>query len=91
MWGLELREPLDALVTGQRVQVETTWTTVHGLASERLDEADHIVSGAGLLRVGGRVLDNWRSNASADPGSSKRATRVRDRRRSARLHLARCR
>jgi exopolysaccharide biosynthesis protein len=41
------------------VSVETAWTALHGLRDDRLNAADSIVNGAGLLRVKGRVLTGW--------------------------------
>jgi len=57
--GLSLPDALAALNPGVRVTVTTTWTTVNGLSAKRLDTADHIVNGAGLLRQKGRVLVDW--------------------------------
>jgi len=58
--GLELPDDLALLEEGTRVAVEPVWKTVHGLSSSRLDEADHIVNGAGLLKRGGEAMTNWR-------------------------------
>jgi len=33
---------------------------VHGLSSSRLNEADHVVNGAGLLKRSGQAMTNWR-------------------------------
>lgn len=57
--GLELPAELQSLVVGTVVRVDTHWTTVHGLDGERLDTADHVVNGAGLLRVRGRQVTAW--------------------------------
>lgn len=57
--GLELPEALQRLVPGVVVDVRRVWTSVHGLEHERLESADHIVNGAGLLRRGGVLLTNW--------------------------------
>lgn len=57
--GLELPAPLDSLVPGVSVDVRRIWTAVHGLASARLESADHVVNGAGLLRRGGVAITNW--------------------------------
>ncbi len=57
--GLDLPDALQALVPGVEVTLTTVWTTVHGLEASRLDTADHVVNGAGLLRVRGRQLTAW--------------------------------
>ena len=57
--GLELPEPLRLLVPGVTLELRRNWTSVHGLGSDRLESADHVVNGAGLLRRGGVVLTSW--------------------------------
>jgi hypothetical protein len=57
--GLELPAELEALVPGAAVEVRRVWTSVHGLESDRLESADHVVNGAGLLRRGGVALTSW--------------------------------
>jgi hypothetical protein len=57
--GLALPFDLAALKVGTRVGLETSWATANGLAAKRLDLADHIVNGAGLLRLAGRQLRDW--------------------------------
>jgi hypothetical protein len=57
--GLTLPEALQALVPGVEVDFEVAWTTLNGMSPDLLERADHVVSGAGLLRVNGRSLDNW--------------------------------
>lgn len=57
--GLDLPPALEALVPGVTVEVRRVWTSVHGLESERLESADHVVNGAGLLRRGGVPITNW--------------------------------
>jgi hypothetical protein len=57
--GLELPEPLQALVPGMAVDVRRVWKSTHGLEADRLESADHVVNGAGLLRRGGVALTNW--------------------------------
>jgi phosphodiester glycosidase len=59
--GLDLPESLNALQVGTVVSFETTWTTVNGLPIDRLEQADHIVNGAGLLRLHGATLANWQT------------------------------
>ncbi len=57
--GLELPDQLRVLEPGVTLEVRRTWTSVHGLESDRLESADHIVNGAGLLRRGGVSLTSW--------------------------------
>lgn len=57
--GLDLPAPLDSLVPGVSVEARRIWTSVHGLTGARLESADHVVNGAGLLRRGGVVMTNW--------------------------------
>lgn len=57
--GLDLPAPLEALMPGVSVEVRRVWTSIHGLESARLESADHVVNGAGLLRRGGVVITNW--------------------------------
>jgi exopolysaccharide biosynthesis protein len=58
--GTTLPDALTALVPDVRVTFATTWKSVNGLSSADLDEAHHIVNGAGLLRREGRVVTDWR-------------------------------
>jgi len=57
--GLDLPESLRLLVPGATLEVRRTWTSVNGLESDRLESADHVVNGAGLLRRGGVAITNW--------------------------------
>jgi hypothetical protein len=57
--GVELPEPLRALEVDARVEFQTVWRTERGLPPSRLDGADHIVNGAGLLRRDGHAFDDW--------------------------------
>jgi hypothetical protein len=68
--GVALPADLAALTVGTRVQLETSWTTINGLPTRRLDTADHIVGGAGLLRLGGRQLTDWTIEALSGPAFS---------------------
>ena len=65
--GLELPDDLAALAVGATVTFEPVWKTVHGLAPRRLDEADHVVNGAGLLRRYGVPITNWREAENLNP------------------------
>ncbi len=58
--GLDVPDDLAKLAVGTRVTPATAWKTVHGLSPKRLDEADHVVNGAGLLKRKGVTVTNWR-------------------------------
>lgn len=57
--GLDLPAPLRGLVPGVVVELRRVWTAVHGLEHERMESADHVVNGAGLLRRGGVAMTSW--------------------------------
>jgi exopolysaccharide biosynthesis protein len=57
--GLDLPEPLAALTFNSTVTFETRWTSRGELPIERLDQADHIINGAGLLRRRGVPVSDW--------------------------------
>jgi hypothetical protein len=57
--GVDLPDELAALDVGMAVGFHANWRTERGLSTARLDAADHIVNGAGLLRWAGRVIDDW--------------------------------
>jgi hypothetical protein len=57
--SVDLPESLDGLVDDATVRPETEWTSLNGVSADRLNAADHIVNGAGLLRLGGRPLTSW--------------------------------
>ncbi|HYN10750.1 MAG TPA: phosphodiester glycosidase family protein [Vicinamibacterales bacterium] len=65
--GLELPDELGALDVGTAVTFETTWTAANGLPTARLEQADHIVNGAGLLRVNGVTPSNWQTHERLVP------------------------
>jgi hypothetical protein len=67
--GLEPTEALAALVPGVTVTVDTAWRSLNGVDAARFDQADHIVNGAGLLKIGGRVPSNWESGEGLNPTS----------------------
>jgi hypothetical protein len=60
--GLELPDELGALAVGTPVRFETTWKSANGLDTAKLDHADHIVNGAGLLRLNGVTPTNWQTH-----------------------------
>ena len=57
--GTDLPADLAALTAGTRVTLRAHWTTTFGMSGSRLDSAESIVGGAGLLRVKGRSLADW--------------------------------
>jgi hypothetical protein len=65
--GAAVPAGLAALAPAQRVTLETMWKTVNGLSPKRLESADSIVNGAGLLRRKGHVLANWQDAESLNP------------------------
>jgi hypothetical protein len=65
--GLELPDALASLDIGTALSFETTWTTVNGLPAVRLEEADHVVNGAGLLRLNGVTPANWQTHERLAP------------------------
>lgn len=65
--GLDLPRELQRLDVGTVVHVATHWTTVHGLEGARLDSADHVVNGAGLLRVRGKQITAWDEERLSGP------------------------
>lgn len=65
--GLDPPEPLSALQIGTRVTFQTTWTTVNGLSSRHLNEAAHVINGAGLLKLRGKTPTNWRAAENLNP------------------------
>lgn len=65
--GLDPPEELKRLEDGTPVSLATHWTTVNGLDPERLDTADHVVNGAGLLRVRGRQVVSWENERLSGP------------------------
>ena len=67
--GLDLPPDLEALVVGTRVTFEPAWKTINGLSPDRLDEADHIVNGAGLLKRNNQAITNWREVENLAPAT----------------------
>jgi hypothetical protein len=65
--GLDLPEALAALAPGVQVSFEIAWATLNGVSSRRLNAADDVVAGAGLLRRNGHVLDNWLTVENLSP------------------------
>ncbi len=65
--GLDLPEELAALTTGTTVEFKITWRTINGTPASRLNAAEHIVTGAGLLRLKGRPVSNWQEVESLNP------------------------
>lgn len=65
--GLELPDELGALDVGTRVTFETAWKSANGLPIARLERADHIVNGAGLLKLNGETPTNWQTHERLVP------------------------
>jgi hypothetical protein len=65
--GLELPDELGALDVGTSVSFETAWTAANGLSTARLEQAEHIVNGAGLLRLNGVTPTNWQTHERLVP------------------------
>lgn len=65
--GIELPAELKRLSTGATVSLDTHWITVNGLESDRIGTADHVVNGAGLLRVKGRRITTWEIERLSGP------------------------
>jgi hypothetical protein len=65
--GLELPAELTRLTPDTTVALDTHWTTVNGLESARISTADHVVNGAGLLRVKGRQITEWDAERLSGP------------------------
>jgi len=65
--GLNPPEGLANLAVGVEVEIATTWRTLNGVSAGHLNDADDIVTGAGLLRVKGRVLNNWQQAENLNP------------------------
>jgi len=58
---------LAALSPGVAVTIAATWRSVNGRGPADFDQADHIVNGAGLLRLGGRTPANWTTDEGLNP------------------------
>lgn len=57
--GVDLPAELQRMTVGTTVSLDTHWTTINGLEPERIGTADHVINGAGLLRVKGRRMTTW--------------------------------
>jgi hypothetical protein len=63
--GTTLPPALASLSNDVVVTMTTTWRSTWGVPAADLDAAETIVGGAGLLRRGGTVLRDWKSEALA--------------------------
>jgi hypothetical protein len=61
--GVSVPPPLSELTVGTVLQLETQWRTSRGLPSKILEDADHVINGAGLLRWQGNIVSEWASEA----------------------------
>ena len=65
--GVSPPPPLASLSPATRVDLIKTWRAINGLSDKRLDSADAVVNGAGLLRLKGRTLTNWQAAENLSP------------------------
>jgi hypothetical protein len=65
--GLDPPAALAALARGTRVSLPISWTTRLGLSSKFLDQAHHVINGAGLLKRKGKPVTNWRVAETLNP------------------------
>ena len=65
--GLDPPESLAALVRGTRVSLPIAWTTRLGLSSKFLDQAHHVINGAGLLKHKGQPVTTWSEAENLNP------------------------
>jgi hypothetical protein len=57
--GVDLPDALAALLPGVEVTFEIRWTSRGEIPTDELNQSDHIINGAGLLRREGEVLSDW--------------------------------
>jgi hypothetical protein len=62
--GLEPPDPLPQLVDGTRVTIAPVWRSLNGRPASDFDNADHVIGGAGLLRLAGNTPSNWQTGES---------------------------
>ena len=67
--GAELPEPLAALVPGVVVDLPVTWTARNGLSSAFLEQAHHVVNGAGLLKRDDKPITSWQEVENLNPAT----------------------
>ena len=65
--GLDPPEPLASLARGTRVSLPIAWTTKLGLSARSLDQAHHVINGAGLLKRHGKTVMTWRETENLNP------------------------
>jgi Phosphodiester glycosidase len=65
--GLDPPAPLSALAMGTRVTLELVWKPLHALSPRYLDQAQHVINGAGLLKRNGLAITNWRWAENLNP------------------------
>lgn len=65
--GLDPPAPLSSLTVGTKLEFQTIWKTVNGLSAKDLERADDITNGAGLLKLGGKTMTNWRETENLSP------------------------
>ena len=65
--GLDPPAPLAGLAIGTRVTLGIHWKPLHALSPQFLDQADHVINGAGLLKREGLAITNWRWAENLNP------------------------
>jgi exopolysaccharide biosynthesis protein len=65
--GLDPPSPLSMVAIGTRVTLEIAWKPLHALSPRFLDQAQHVVNGAGLLKRNGLAITNWRWAENLNP------------------------
>lgn len=64
--GTRLPPPLASLTVGTEVSLSTTWRSSFGVADQTLEQARHIINGAGLLRRAGDNVTDWTEEGPLD-------------------------
>ena len=54
---------------GTAVDLPITWTTLNGLPSAFLEQADHVINGAGLLKRDDKPITTWREAENLNPAT----------------------
>ena len=65
--GLELPSPLERLVEGSTMSLDTVWKVLNGTPEDRLRTARDIINGAGLLKRNGTTLSGWLAAENLQP------------------------
>jgi exopolysaccharide biosynthesis protein len=65
--GVELPTGLAQLKPSMQVSLQTNWVSRNGVSASELNESEHIVNGAGLLRRRGKAFSNWSAESLSGP------------------------